>query len=136
MPRDAPAERREGGATRPVEPVGPVAPEASASDETVVPVDEQPQAPRERQVASVGGPRERLTGSELEGEGTKRFSAVDVEDIVLPKDEVKQQKGWPWWAWGLLAVGVVGVAGGGYFAAREAGVLGGSHKDATVTITW
>lgn len=121
-------------ATGPVGPVGPVTPqvkpESPAGEDGIV----VREAPRERQVVTVGGPRARLLDSDLEKDDAgPRFSAVDVEDIVIPKDEIKEEKGWPWWAWGLLAVGVAGAGAGGYYAATQ---MGGSNNDMAVKISW
>ncbi len=113
---------------------GPVAPQGSSASG-----DQGDQTDQGDSSAVVlGGPRARTLNPDATVHPRKRYAAVDVDQVVAPSDELDKNPhhGWPWWAWGLLVVGVGAAGAGGYFAADKAGILGGSASSATVTVTW
>ncbi|MDF1565534.1 MAG: PEGA domain-containing protein [Deltaproteobacteria bacterium] len=147
QPRDeAPPPRvrqRDSLASGPVEPAtassGPGAPIAPVGPITgvIAPLNADPEEPvepaRARQVNSLTE-RKRLEAADLES--GSRYSAVDIGEIVIPKDEVEKKEGWPWWAWtltGVLAAGAIGA--GGYYAV-DRGLFVGAADDAAVTFSW
>ena len=74
----------------------------------------------------------------VHGQRLELFRESGSTRDLAPSDELDKNPhhGWPWWAWGLLVVGVGAAGAGGYFAADKAGILGGSASSATVTVTW
>lgn len=130
------ATSRAEGSVQPVSgPLTPVSGPLAPAGPALTPRDERP---RERLVSSVGGSRARLPelGDPSSGRAIgPRFSAVDVEDIVIPKDEVEEEGGIPWWGWGLMILGVGALGAGGYYAVDQ-GVLAGKPTDAEVVFKW
>ncbi len=113
-------------------PTGPLAPVTRAPTEDDAKT-ERTDEPERREPVQVGGARGRLLDPELEP-GTQRFAAIDIDEVVIIKDEDDDEpEGWPWWAWGLTAVGLAGLGAGGWYAATEIGAGGTS---ATLTIKW
>jgi tetratricopeptide (TPR) repeat protein len=142
----APAEPAQEPERRPTRegPVGasPIAPaeEGAAAERRpfapVVPQEAEAEPERDRQVVQVGGARGRLLDPDVET-GSHRFAAVDIDEVAVIEDEDGRRRrrdgAWPWWAWGLVAVGAAGLGAGGYYAATE---MGGNASTATVTFEW